>query len=101
MNVFREAGRTHGVAITVCGFGAAFAIHFTEEQELLEYRDTLGDDQAKLGRFLYRMAEMGFHALPDGRSYLSVVHTEDDIAEAAHAIDRIIGESALHEDVKR
>ena len=100
MDIFREAGRTHGVPITVCGFGAAFAIHFTEKQELLEYRDTLADDQARLGKFLYRMAEMDFHTLPDGRFYLSTAHTADDIAETARAVNQIFAETDFHEDGK-
>jgi glutamate-1-semialdehyde 2,1-aminomutase len=95
MNHFRDAAREHGVPLIVCGFGAAFAIHFTGRKDLQEYRDTLADDLEKLGTFLYRMAEEGFNILPDGRFYVSVVHTEDDIAETARAIHRVFREPAL------
>ena len=95
MNHFRDAAREHGVPLTVCGFGAAFAIHFTEKKDLSEYRDTLADDREKLGIFLYRMAEEGFNTLPDGRFYVSVVHKEDDITETARAIHRVFKEPAL------
>jgi glutamate-1-semialdehyde 2,1-aminomutase len=95
MNHFRETAREQGVPLTVCGFGAALAIHFTEKKDLLEYRDTLADDREKLAIFLYRMAEEGFNTLPDGRFYVSVVHTEDDITETARAIDRVFREPAL------
>jgi glutamate-1-semialdehyde 2,1-aminomutase len=100
MNSFREAAQKHGVALTVCGFGAAFAIHFTEKKDLSEYRDTLADDLEKLGIFLYRMAEEGFNTLPDGRFYVSVVHTEDDITETARAIHRVFQEPALRGTTK-
>jgi glutamate-1-semialdehyde 2,1-aminomutase len=95
MSHFRDAAQEHSVPLTVCGFGAAFAIHFTEKNSLSEYRDTLADDREKLGVFLYRMAEEGFNTLPDGRFYVSVVHTEDDIAETARAIRRVFQEPAL------
>lgn len=91
MNAFRESARKHSVPLTVCGFGAAFAIHFTEHEELLEYRDTLADDRDQLQRFLYHMLESGIYTLPDGRFYLSTAHTEDDIAETSAVIDRIFG----------
>jgi glutamate-1-semialdehyde 2,1-aminomutase len=95
MSHFRDAAREHGVPLTVCGFGAAFAIHFTEKKDLSEYRDTLEDDREKLGIFLRRMAEEGFNTLPDGRFYVSVVHTEADVAETATAIHRVFKEPAL------
>ncbi len=59
MQEFRDAANRHGVPLSVSGFGAAFAIHFTQRQRLLEYRDTLDDDREKLAKFLFRMAEVG------------------------------------------
>src|ERR1043165_4823257 len=43
--------------IVISGFGAAFAIHFTNRTELRDYRDTLADDAGLLNRFLYRALE--------------------------------------------
>lgn len=97
MSGFRAAAQKHGIPLAVCGFGAAFAIHFTERERLIEYRDTLEDDRDKLRRFVYRLLQEGIFALPDGRFYVSVVHTEDDIAMTAEAIDRIFGEQILKE----
>src|SRR5437763_1236709 len=45
------------VPVLVSGFGAAFAIHFTHQTELRDYRDTLTDDTGLLRRFLYRALE--------------------------------------------
>ncbi len=89
MSDFRAAARKHNVPLAVCGFGAAFAIHFTEVKNLVEYRDTLPDDRNKLHRFLYRMLLAGIYTLPDGRFYISTAHTEEDIAKTSRAIDRI------------
>jgi glutamate-1-semialdehyde 2,1-aminomutase len=101
MSIFRTAAQKHEIPLAVCGFGAAFAIHFTERERLIEYRDTLEDDLDKLRRFVYRMLEEGILTLPDGRFYVSVVHTEDDIAMTAEAIDRIFGEQALKESSRK
>ena len=39
-----------GAAVMVTGFGTAFAIHFTSRPTLMDYRDTLEDDTARLRR---------------------------------------------------
>jgi glutamate-1-semialdehyde 2,1-aminomutase len=65
--------------VVVSGFGAAFAIHFTNRTELRDYRDTLADDAGLLNRFLYRALEQGLHIVPDGRMYVSAAHTDRDI----------------------
>jgi glutamate-1-semialdehyde 2,1-aminomutase len=95
MAAFRKSAQAYNIPLHVCGFGAAFAIHFTEKTDLIEYRDTLHDDPGKLSHFLYRMADAGFNTLPDGRFYVSVVHTEDDIAQTSAAIDRIFQDPEL------
>ena len=95
MSDFRGAAQKHNVPLTVCGFGAAFAIHFTETKNLIEYRDTLPDDRNKLRHFLYRMLEEGIYTLPDGRFYISTAHTEEDVADTGLAINRIFEDSEL------
>ncbi len=95
MSDFRKLARKHDVPLAVCGFGAAFAIHFTEVENLIEYRDTLPDDRNKLRHFLYRMLMAGIYTLPDGRFYISTAHTEEDIGETSRAIDRIFADPEL------
>ncbi|HSE96594.1 MAG TPA: aspartate aminotransferase family protein [Methylomirabilota bacterium] len=98
-----EAGRTlrtgierlaarHGVPLTVTGFGAAFALHFTTRTELRDYRDTLDDDADRLTAVLARGLEEGLHLLPDGRLYLSAAHGPSEVAETLAAFDRILAE---------
>jgi glutamate-1-semialdehyde 2,1-aminomutase len=67
------------IPVLVSGFGAAFAIHFTNRTELRDYRDTLADDAGLLNRFLHRALEQGLHIVPDGRMYVSAAHTDRDI----------------------
>ena len=83
-----EAARRHGFQATACGFGAAFAIHFTARKELRDYRDTLEDDRTLLRRFLVAALEQGVLFLPDGRFYFSIAHTEQDLAQTAEALER-------------
>ena len=92
MQSFRDSAARYGVPLAVCGFGAAFAIHFTHRESLHEYRDTLDDDGPKLREFLYRMLETGIYTLPDGRFYVSTAHTEADVEETAAVVDGILAD---------
>ena len=83
--------RKHGVNATVRGFGAAFAVHFNNNTELLDYRDTLPDDRNLLRIYLTRALEEGLHLVPDGRMYVSTAHTSRDVEETLAAVDRIFG----------
>jgi glutamate-1-semialdehyde 2,1-aminomutase len=78
-----------GVPLTVTGFGAAMALHFTARRELVDYRDTLDDDREMLQRVLRRSLEEGLHLLPDGRLYVSAAHTDEDIDESLRAFERV------------
>ena len=92
----QDAARKRGIPCLATGFGAAFAVHFTERGELVHYRHTLDDDSAALRRFLTCLLEEGVNALPDGRFYTSAAHQEGDIeislAAATRALERMNGE---------
>lgn len=89
MSGIATAAQEAGIDLTVCGFGAAFAIHFTKKSELIDYRDTLEDDRARLATFIRFALEEGLYLLPDGRFYVSVVHTEQDATYTLQAVRRI------------
>ena len=80
-----EAGRA-GIPILVSGFGAAFAVHFTERTVLVDYRDTLDDDRERLRAFWLACASEGVYFLPDGRFYTSTAHSEEDAAQTLDAV---------------
>jgi glutamate-1-semialdehyde 2,1-aminomutase len=88
MGGIRRLVARHELPVVVTGFGTAFALHFTARTELADYRDTLDDDQAALGRYLLAAYDEGLHLLPDGRMYVSAAHAEADVAETLAAIDR-------------
>ncbi len=83
-------GRQRGIPMQVCGFGTAFAVHFTRRAALKHYRDTFDDDRELLARFLLRALEEGVYALPDGRFYTSVAHTEQDVLQTLAALERAL-----------
>jgi len=80
------------IPVLVSGFGAAFAIHFTNRTELRDYRATLADDTALLNRFLHRALERGLHIVPDGRMYVSAAHTDRDIDETLARLEVVFSD---------
>jgi glutamate-1-semialdehyde 2,1-aminomutase len=91
----RVIARENGIPLLVSGFGAAFAVHFTERSELRHYRDTLVDDSQRLSQFLMRALQEGLHIVPDGRFYVSLAHTEEDIAQTLDRLRVVFAASAI------
>jgi glutamate-1-semialdehyde 2,1-aminomutase len=86
----RRIARARGVNLPVSGFGAAFCLHFTTRLELRECRDVLDDEAAALRKFLQAALAEGIHCLPDGRFYLSAMHSPREVEETLQAIARIL-----------
>jgi glutamate-1-semialdehyde 2,1-aminomutase len=89
MEGIRQAGRRYGLPLLVNGFGAAFAVHFNPLPRLNNYRDTLSDNGPLLAKFLMQSCKEGINILPDGRFYVSTVHSEEDIEQTLAALDRV------------
>lgn len=83
----RGLASKHNIALTVTGFGAAFALHFTEKDSLTHYRDTFDDDVQLLQQFLLIALRHHIHMVPDGRFYVSAAHTTTDIDETLEHLD--------------
>jgi len=90
MEGLSQAATRRGIPLTVCGFGAACALHFTDRSELRDYRDTLEDDRARLAAFLRYLLEEGVYLLPDGRLYVSAAHGEEELSETLAAAERAL-----------
>jgi glutamate-1-semialdehyde 2,1-aminomutase len=89
MEGIRELGKHHSLPVRVTGFGTAFAIHFNQLPEILNYRDTLKDDAAMLSRFLLESCREGVNIVPDGRFYVSTVHSAEDVQQTLAALDKV------------
>jgi glutamate-1-semialdehyde 2,1-aminomutase len=85
----RELAGKHQVPLQVTGFGAAFFLHFSSNEQIIDYRDTLADDFSRLKQFLYKSLEEGVILVPDGRMYVSAVHTERDVEETLASFARV------------
>ena len=96
MEGIRQAGRRYKLPLLVNGFGAAFAVHFNLLPQLRNYRDTLNDNGPLLAKFLMESCKEGINILPDGRFYVSTVHSEEDVEETLAAIDRVCSRLAAH-----
>jgi glutamate-1-semialdehyde 2,1-aminomutase len=94
MRGIREAGERRGVPLQVTGFGTAFSVHFTGRTSLRTYRDTLDDDRERLRRWICECLKEGVYLLPDGRVYVSVVHTDEQIERALGAFDAVLARIA-------
>jgi glutamate-1-semialdehyde 2,1-aminomutase len=77
------------IPLRITGFGAAFSLHFTLREPLCEYRHTLDDRADALARYLRLMLDEGVYLLPDGRMYVSAVHTEREAEETLAAVRRV------------
>jgi glutamate-1-semialdehyde 2,1-aminomutase len=62
------------------GIGPVFQLHFQAEAPR-SYRDTWAHDKAAYSDFLVELLDAGVMPLPDGRWYLSLAHTEEDVRE--------------------
>ncbi len=94
MEGVRDLARRRGVPLAVCGFGAAFAVHFTSRSELRDYRDALEDDRSRLAEFAPGLLAEGVYILPDGRFYTSAVHTEREVEETLTGVERALASAA-------
>ena len=90
MEGIRRIAAGRGRKLLVSGFGAAFALHFTDRTELRHYRDTLDDDAAALKSFLQAAMAEGIHSLPDGRFYVSAAHGEPEVDQTLAALERVL-----------
>ncbi len=90
MEGIRDAARRCGVPVAVSGFGAAFAVHFTEKADLETYRDTLAGDPQRLAHFARALLERGVYILPDGRFYVSVVHGDAELDRTLQAVEKAL-----------
>jgi glutamate-1-semialdehyde 2,1-aminomutase len=89
MEEIRGLARDRGIPFLVSGFGASFSLHFTPLTQIHNYRDTLQDDQELLRQFLRLALDEGVYLLPDGRFYVSAVHTEKEVEETVQALRRV------------
>jgi glutamate-1-semialdehyde 2,1-aminomutase len=77
----------HGHQLVTSGVGTAFSMHFDLEELPLRHADTLAANKEKFAAFRRNMLENNVLILPDGRWYISAVHTDKELERTLAAID--------------
>ena len=90
----RQAAKDAGLEVLVTGHGVCFWLHFTSASGIGNYRDTFADRRDLLDRYLRLMLDEGIYLLPEGRMYVSAVHTEEDVEQTLAAVRRVFAQLA-------
>jgi glutamate-1-semialdehyde 2,1-aminomutase len=90
MEGLRGAAVDAGQNLLVQGPGPMFSIGFTELGSVNDYRETLVQDKAKLGRFVAGMHNEKVRIIGRGLWYISAVHTDEDIDHAIKVATRVL-----------
>ncbi len=83
-----EAAR-QSLPLRAMGPGPMFHVGFTARTEVRDYRDTLHYDRARYAAFVQAMQEEGIRLIGRGLWYVSAVHTQADLEQAAEAAARV------------
>ncbi len=89
MNGIAEAADDAGIPLLLNGVGSVFNVAFTPRQKMRNYRDTLDCNLSARDTFIEAMLQAGIYLMPDGRWYVSAVHSEQDVQCTLDAVRRI------------
>jgi glutamate-1-semialdehyde 2,1-aminomutase len=82
----------HGLPAVVHQAGPVLQILFTEQAQVHDYRALAACDAGRNEALVQALRARGILILPDGRWYLSTVHTDDDVRQALTALDGSLAE---------
>jgi glutamate-1-semialdehyde 2,1-aminomutase len=77
----------HRMGVVVFGEGPMWHFLFAEAAPT-NYRDIRKSDLKKLKRFETEMIKAGLFVLPTNRRFISIAHTDDDLAQTFEIVDR-------------
>lgn len=89
---FETSGKKHGVPLSTTGAGTVFSVHFGIAEPPRDYRDLLKVDGGSYTKLRSGLLPRGVQALPDGRWYVSAVHTDRELEIVLPAIEASIAE---------
>lgn len=81
-----------GVPVTTSGDGPVFQVSFMDAPAT-NYRDTLRARMDSYGDFAMGLLDKGVLTLPDGRWYVSAVHSDEDIERTIEAVRSLCAHS--------
>ena len=86
MQEIRDIGRSRGIPVEVSGDGPVMQIFFTDKP-VINYPDTLTQDKIMGQKVAKMMWEKGILVVPNGKIYLSLVHSESDYEQFLETMD--------------
>jgi glutamate-1-semialdehyde 2,1-aminomutase len=90
MKGIQDSAEAAGIPVLLNGVGSAFHVSFTERTEMRTYRDTLDANAQLRDAFIEAMLQEGVYLLPDGRWYVSAVHTKSDVVFTLQAVRKAL-----------
>ena len=81
--------RARGYSLVTAGEGAVFHVALME-RPAKRYRDLLAANTQQYGDFVLALLDEGVLALPDGRWYCSIAHTDSVIDATLAAVERAL-----------
>jgi glutamate-1-semialdehyde 2,1-aminomutase len=81
--------REQGFPVVIAGEDAVFHVSFMDRRARC-YRDLLRADNQRYGDFVLALLDEGVLALPDGRWYISVSHSDETIEATLAAVERAL-----------
>jgi glutamate-1-semialdehyde 2,1-aminomutase len=81
-----EIGRRRGLPVRVEGDGPVRQVMFTE-REVLSWKDVVAADSKRAQRLGYELLRRGIFVTPGGKTYLSAVHTDEDLTQTFEAYE--------------
>ncbi|MEO8506254.1 MAG: aminotransferase class III-fold pyridoxal phosphate-dependent enzyme, partial [Betaproteobacteria bacterium] len=81
------AGTRHGFAVQAPGEDAVFGIRFTQRRPLRSWMDLTTADKDLGYRWALELLKRGLLVNPNEKFYISIVHTDDDIAQTLDIAD--------------
>jgi len=92
MDGLREAAVDTKQDLVTQGLGPMFVTYFGKKRQCNDYRDTLGNDKAKLSRFIAGLHDRGIRVIGRGLWYVSAAHTEKDVDKAIQTAADVLKE---------
>ncbi|MFC7524006.1 aspartate aminotransferase family protein [Parapedobacter sp. GCM10030251] len=92
MDGLREAAIDTKQDLVIQGLGPMFVTYFGKKRQCNDYRDTLGNDKAKLSQFIAGLHDRGVRVIGRGLWYISAAHTEKDVDKAIQTAAAVLRE---------
>ena len=87
MNGLKQIADRHGVPALVQGYGAIFALSFTDQESVTDYRSAQRVDPDRRAAFIDAITARGIRPTTRGTWFMSAAHSEADIDETLTAAE--------------